>query len=101
MLFVRVKGDEIVAPHDGTARSWTIETVYMAVFERDGDEVVFSIAAGPDGQMVPYSALNQRQLALLRRYSQELANENRTPVRIISFTTRKLCDTVEPSTTGD
>lgn len=72
----------------------------MAVSDH-GDVEYVSTVVGPNGERLPLVAIDRKGLSILRRYSQDLANRTGKTVSIISFTRRKLCDTVVPVATRD
>ena len=75
--------------------------VYMAVFsDEDGDESVVQLVASEEVRL-PLVALDDRALEVLRKFSQQTADESGQTVSIICFTSRAVYESFRPSATGD
>lgn len=84
----------------GPRRRRKVDQVFVAVSDLGDGEQIYTVP-GPNGEMLPIVAVNQRALGVLRRYAQSAANQSGKAVSIYSFTRRSLYDTVAPVATGD
>ena len=83
-------------------RTQRIEKVYMAVTDTE-DTTVESvyIVFGPQKEKLPVVAIEEKDLAALRKFAHSEAEATGKPVSIICFTNRELHETFRPLTTGD
>jgi len=87
-----------VAEHQ---RRRKVSEIYLAVIDHGGDgEGVYTVT-GPNNERLPLVALDKAALSVLRRYSQQVANERQDTVSIICFTARQLYESFRPVATGD
>lgn len=77
-----------------------IARVYLAITETDDGEDVYTLH-GPDGQLLPLVAIDDKDLVSLRQHAKLMSRKTRKPVRIISFTKRSHHEIFPESTTGD
>jgi hypothetical protein len=78
-----------------------VRELFIAVVGDDPQSEQIYTIPGPNGILLPLVAMDERSLAVLKNYAQQVANNSGRIVRIISFTKRTLHDTVHPVTTGD
>lgn len=82
------------------ARRQKVNEIYLVVSGHGSGEAVYTIT-GPGGEQLPLVGLDQDAVAILKVYSQRVADESGKIVRIVRFTGRTLCETVRPLSTGD
>ena len=78
-----------------------VRELFIAVTGEDPQSEQVYTVPGPNGILLPLVAMDDRSLAVLTGYAQQVANSSGQIVRIITFTKRTLHDTIHPVTTGD
>jgi hypothetical protein len=77
-----------------------LSKIYIAVIDHGDKEGICTVLL-PNDERLPLVAIDEKALAVLRNYSQQVANETGKTVSIICFTGSRLYESFTPVATGD